>query len=144
MLNGETNFLERPKIKRPSMASILERIKPKTCMEDFKRIFTKKIRVITGPLMMKENVGEATLKDALVYLGQATARLAMLEELHELIQHVLCSSLPVWPQELWDLRELTRKQEATCIEMVKAFLFQADKEQQETNKLPTIKDVDWK
>jgi hypothetical protein len=113
-------------------------------MEDFKRVFTKKVRVILGPLMMKENVGESTLQDALVYLGQAHARIAMLEELHGLIQHVLCSSLPVWPQELWDLRELTKKQEALCTEMVKAFLFQADKEQQEANKLPTIKDVDWK
>ena len=130
-------------IKRPSMAVILEKIKPKTCMEDFKRIFTKKTKIIMGPLMMKECAGESTLQDALVFLGQATARLAMLEELHELIQHVLCTNSPVWPQELWDLRELTRKQEALCIKMVKAFLFKADKEQQEANKLPTIKDIVW-
>jgi len=135
---------ERPKIKRPSMVSILNRIKPYTHMEDFKKIFMKKIRIITGPLMMKEAPGEPTLQDALIYLGQAHARLVVLDELQGMLQHVLCSNLPVWPQELWDLRELSKKQEATCTEMVKAFLFKADKDQQEVDKLPTIKDIDWK
>ena len=102
MLNNETNALAeknkqdynsintwvRPKIKHPSIKSIIERVKPKSRQASFKEIFLKKLRVIMGPLAMKmrEDEHEPTMEEAFSYLGQATARLALLEELSRVLR----------------------------------------------------------
>ena len=130
-------------IKRPSMKEILERIKPHSSMEEFKKVFIKKIHFITGALSMKDRGGIPTLNDALIYLGQARSRIAMLEELNGMIQRVLCNER-LWPQELWALREMSRRQEALCLEAVKAFLYQKEQERQEAEALPQVKDIEWR
>ena len=87
--------------------------------------------------------GEPTLEDAFVYLGQATARLAMLEEVQALLQRTLNTNLPTWPDELWRLRELSQKQVTTCTELVRAILYKADKEQQENKTLPMVTNITY-
>ncbi|MCX5884330.1 MAG: hypothetical protein NT096_00195 [Proteobacteria bacterium] len=131
------------KIRHPSIKNLFERIKPESRKEEFKIIIQKKLRVLLGPLSMTLRTEEPTMADAFSYLGQATARLALLEEIHKFIQQTMNVSIPMWPEELWNLRELSTKQQATCTQLVKAILFKADKEQQEANKLPIIKDIAW-
>ena len=135
--------LAHENVQRPSTISLLETIKPHDRMMEFKEIYLRKLNFFKI-LTYNSTVGITTMNDALFYLGQAHTRVAILEEMHGMLQYILCKNTPVWPKELWDLREMSRKQVALCTEAVKAFLYKADKEQQELNKLPTIKDINWK
>jgi hypothetical protein len=130
-------------MERPNMRAILDRIKPATYRESVKEIFLKKMRVILKLMALQYSSEEPTLENAFGYLGQAQARLAMLEEVQEFLQRVLDSRIPVWPQELWDLRELSKQQVATCTQLVKAILFKLDKEQQESKNLPQVIEMKW-
>ena len=137
------------KTRHPNIKTIFDRIRPRTQVEEFKKVFLKKMRIILGPLSMNLRHSEdqewrsTTLEDAFVYLGQATARLAVLEEAQAFLQRSMDTSLPVWLDELWKLRELSQQQVKTCTELVRAVLYKMDKNQQENKTLPMVKEITW-
>jgi hypothetical protein len=135
--------LPHSEVSRPTTVSLLETIKPHSRMMDFKEIYLRQLNFFKT-LTYNSTVGIPTINDALFYLGQAHTRVEILEDMHKMLQYILVKSSSVWPQELWDLREMSRKQVALCTQAVKAFLYKANKTQQESYKIPTIKDIDWK
>jgi hypothetical protein len=96
---------------------------------DFKTTFTKKLKMVldlaTPAITDKDH---PTLDEAFNLLGRCHTRLMVLDEIHELIKYTLCVMIPMWPQELWDQRELILKQKTLAEKLIKTLYYHQEKE----------------
>jgi hypothetical protein len=96
--------------------------------EEFKKAFKHKMGFVLGPLSVHDPLHKPPdLDEALSLLGRLHVRLVVIQEIVDLIQHLLCKSCLSWPRELFDLREATNKQIKLVEEIVKAILYHQEK-----------------
>ena len=121
---------EKKSIFRLPIQSYLDKMtsgKDEASKKEMKDTFMKRVnRVITlSPKYHFDRV--PTLDDALLLLGRAHIRLILLNGTAEFIQKVLCRSSKQWPEELWNLQELTNKEIKTCERLVKTLIYRQEK-----------------
>jgi hypothetical protein len=84
----------------------------------------RKVRIVLELSQEPMAEGIPSLETALAMLGRAHARLAMLEEIQELLTFHSGSMLAQWPRELWDLREESKKSLELCGKIIKAICYE--------------------
>lgn len=89
--------------------------------KDHKDIFVKKLSRLTDKLKLTL-LDELNLDDACNLYGKIQVKTILLDEVVKDLTFFEGNMISIWPNELYDIREVTEKQSDTCLKLIRVLL----------------------